>query len=172
MFTTQFELMNLSLPDDISRPKSCPGSRERILYEGYYTDEGRLELRECGRENLYDFIQSYKDSTDINVLLRRYRDGETDVLERVQGTFGDFTVVPNNYAEMLNRVIAGETAFYDLPVEVRAKFDHNFAVFMQEIGSDSFYEKLGISKPETSAEPSESDTARVEDRVEESAING
>lgn len=126
-----------------------PGSRERIVYSPRYSDSGVLDLVVSGKENLYEYIQSHKESTDIHVLLNRFANGETDVLSRVQGFYGDFSSMPKTYAEVLNAVIAGEEVFSRLPVEVKQKFDNSFAVWLSSMDSPDFSEKMG-AKAETS----------------------
>ena len=61
------------------------GSRDKIVYGASYNEKGQLILEEKGREDWYGYIQSHKDSVDIHVLLARFKNGETDVLNRVQG---------------------------------------------------------------------------------------
>ena len=70
---------------------SNPGSPVKILYGPEFDEKGRMNLVEKGRENLYDFIQSFKESVDIHVLLKRFSNGETDVLSQIQGFYGDFS---------------------------------------------------------------------------------
>lgn len=134
---------------------SDPGSRIRKTYAAQYDEKGRVVLEETGEESLYDYIQSFAESTDIHVLLKRFANGEADVLSRVQGFYGDITEMPKTYAEMLNRVIEGENFFNDLPVDVRSKFGHSYAEFLSSIGSPEFFEALGMDHPaeESSADP-------------------
>lgn len=119
-----------------------PGTQVHVTYEPYYDEHGVLNLKESGKVNQYLDIQSHADSVDINILLARYRNGETDVLNQVQGFFSDVTGAPKTYAEMLNSMIAGETAFMKLPLDVRAKFNHSFTEFLAEFGTEGFYEKV------------------------------
>lgn len=142
-FRTQFEREPV---------KSNVGSREKILYGASYDEDGRIVLEEKGRENLYDYIQSHRDSCDIHVLLKRYANGEVDVLSQVQGSYGDFTEMPKTYAELLNKINEGETFFNSLPVETRAKFGHSFTQFMASLDSPDLYEMLTGKKP-VSEEP-------------------
>ena len=137
-FRTQFEREPV---------KSNVGSREKITYGASYDEDGRIVLEEKGRENLYDYIQSHRDSCDIHVLLKRYANGEVDVLSQVQGSYGDFTEMPKTYAELLNRINEGETFFNSLPVETRAKFGHSFTQFMASLDSPDLYEMLTGKKP-------------------------
>lgn len=121
-----------------------PGSRERLVYSPRYSDTGVLDLVVTGKENLYEYIQSHAQSVDIHYLLDRFVNGETDVLQRMQGFYGDVTSMPKTYAEVLNAVIAGEEAFSRLPVEIKQRFDNSFAVWMTSMESPDFAEKMGL----------------------------
>lgn len=123
------------------------GSRIHPMYTAKYDVNGSMYLEQTGEENIYDQIQSHKDSVDINVLLKRYQNGEVDVLSKVQGIFTDVTGMPRTFAEMLNIVNDSRAAFDSLPVDVRAKFNHNPIEFMQDAGSEDWFDKLGAKKP-------------------------
>lgn len=134
-----------------------PGSPVRVLYTSKVAEDGNIELIPSGTENLYDFIQSHKDSVDIHVILNRFANGDTNALSRVQGSYGDFTDMPTTYAELLNTMIAGENYFNSLPVETRAEFDHSFEKFMVSMDNmPEFIKKLGYevkSPDQQSGEP-------------------
>lgn len=135
------------------RFNSNVGSPVRTTYGAVYDEKGRIYLEEKGTENLYDYIQSFADSCDIHVLLKRFANGETDVLSRAQGFYGDVTEFPKTYAEMLNRVIEGENFFKELPVDVRSKFGHSYSEFLASIGSPEFFDALGLVKPQVEPDP-------------------
>ncbi len=141
-----------------------PGNPIKVKYGASYDEAGRVKLVEEGTENLYDYIQSFAESCDIHVLLKRYSNGEVDVLSKVQGMYGDFTEFPTTYAELLNTVNRGEAMFNEFPVDVRAKFNHNFAEFMVSLSDGSFFEKAGFTKP---SEPSVQDSESSKEVVEE-----
>ena len=52
------------------------------------------------------------------------------MLNRVQGFYGDITSMPSTFADALNIVRSSEEFFNSLPVEERAKFNHNFSEFL------------------------------------------
>lgn len=145
-FKTQFDSRN--------RVFTNPGDPIKITYAGRYDEKGRVVLEEKGKENLYDEIQSHADSVNINLMLKRFADGEVDVFSKVQGFYGDITSMPTNFAESLNHIRACEDAFDSLPVEVRAKFNHNFTEFLASAGSSEFFAALGMDQTPGSAEPS------------------
>lgn len=120
------------------------GSPIRTLYGGRYDVNGRLVLEEKGEENFYDYIQSFRDSVDLNVILARFSNGETDALSKVQGFYADVTEFPQNMAEALNRINECEEMFKSLPLEVRQKFDCSFEQFLSQSGSADWLEKMGM----------------------------
>ena len=80
------------------------GSPVKVLYRGKYDANGRVVLEKSGEENLYDYIQSFRDSVDLNVILARFSNGEVDALSKAQGFYADVTDFPKNMAEALNRI--------------------------------------------------------------------
>lgn len=124
IFKTQFE------PHD--RVAAVLGDPEKILYSAKFDEMGVMDLVETGRENLYEYIQSHKESCDIHVILERFARGDVGALERVQGVYGDFSNLPKSYADMLNLVHSAEDAFSRLPVDERAKYGHSFERWLVE----------------------------------------
>lgn len=138
MFRTQFERV---------RVFAKPGQRFRDTYHSVVTDNGAVELEKDGVDDVYAFIQSHRDSVDINKLLQRYARGDVSALMQRQGSYGDFTTFPKTYAEALQAVIDAENMFMDLPVEVREKFGHDSNQFIAQIGTPAWMDALGLSKP-------------------------
>lgn len=142
-FKTQFDARD--------RIKTNPGSPIKQLYSGSYNERGQVELKEDGTEDIYAFIQSFAESTDIHSILRRYQNGEVDVLEKVQGFYGDITEMPKTYAEALQRIADSEKVFWSLPLDVRAKFGHSFSEFLAASNDTDFLDKLGVKPNEQPA---------------------
>lgn len=152
--------------DARDRIQSHPGNPIKQLYSGSYNERGQVELKEDGTEDLYAFIQSFAESTDIHSILRRYQNGEIDVLEKVQGFYGDVTEMPTTYAEALQRIADSEKVFMSLPVEVRAKFGHSFSQFLAASQDDDFLDRLGV-KPTDQPAAVPVDRAPVDNSVKE-----
>lgn len=125
-----------------------PGCRLRPVFTAQFDADGVMDLIQTGEEDLYDFIQSHKESVDIHVILDRYRRGDINALSRVQGAYGDFTTVPKTYAEALNALIAAENYFNGLPVETRAKFGHSFQQFLASMDKPGFTQAMGFQPAE------------------------
>lgn len=131
----------------------CSGSRVKQLYVGRYDANGRIVLEEKGTEDLYAYIQSFADSVDINVILSRFANGDTEALSRAQGFYADVTDFPTNMAEALNRINECEEMFRSLPLEVRQKFDCSFEQFLSQSGTDDWLEKMGLVEHSVVADP-------------------
>lgn len=150
----------MNFPTMYSRGKagrtfSAVGSPDKVVYTARYRDDGTIEVKEKGKESLYDYIQSNRDSCDLNLLVARFANGDLDALSKVQGAYGDFTQFPKTYAELLNRVNEGRAMFDDLPLALREKYNHDFGQFMAAMDKEDFWEQF---KP-------------VSDNGEEDALN-
>ncbi len=152
MFKTQYDARD--------RIESNAGSPIKQLYAGSYNERGQVELREDGTENLYDFIQSFAESTDIHAIMRRFQNGEVDVLEKVQGFYGDVTEMPKTYAEALQRIADSEKVFMSLPVDVRAKFGHSFSEFLAASNDADFLDRLGVQVDNSVSPEPETDVVK------------
>ena len=124
-----------------------PGDPIKITYSPEFDKRGVMTLVETGKENLYEFIQSHKDSVDIHKIMERFERGDVNALSKVQAVYADLSEMPTNYADMLNQVIAGEKMFNDLPIATKEKFGQNFNVWMSTLGSEEWANNMGYSKP-------------------------
>lgn len=124
------------------RVRCSSGDRYKTEYQPVYDSRGVWHLEESGKTDLYLDIQSHASSCDLNVIMARYRNGETDVLQQVQGTYGDFTGIPKNYAELMNAKLEAERLFMSLAPEIREQYNNSVEQFMSEIGTKEGYDKL------------------------------
>lgn len=104
----------------------------------YQIVDGVKELVESGVVNIQDKIDSFSVEADINNIISRYINGDLSVLNQVKGTFGDFRNIPDNYAELFNRVQSCQNVFDSLPVEVKEKFGNSYQVFWSSFGTKEF----------------------------------
>lgn len=143
------------------------GSRSKPTYAPFFDEGGTWHLEETGAEDLYGYIQSHAQSVDIHVLLKQYQLGDLQALERVQGTYGDFTNAPKTMAEALNTMIAAEQYFLSLPKDVRAQFGHNFNQFVASMDQPDFLQRAGlaptpdaVTTPSTPPDPGATSSSR------------
>lgn len=126
------------------RVRSQAGDFEKEEFIGRYDDRGHLCLEPTGKTNLYEFIQSFADSVDINIIMSKAQNGDPTVLSRVQGVYADISDMPKTMADLLNKVKAGEDAFNDLDVDIRAAFNHSLSEWMATAGTAEWCEKMGL----------------------------
>lgn len=94
--------------------------------------------------------QEFKDSTDINVILAKYK--RTGVLEHArvyQGQYGDFTDI-TDYHSAMNVVKAADEMFMGLPAQVRKLFSNDPGEFLEFAENPENREKmieLGLIEP-------------------------
>lgn len=124
---------------------SNSGERLASTYSPKVREDGVIDLVETGKVDLYEQIQSWRESCDIKVILQKYVNGDSSVLNQKVPLFGDFSDAPVSLADYYQRLIDAEAAFNRLPVETRAKFNHSSSEFFTSMGSDKFNEIMGIN---------------------------
>lgn len=97
--------------------------------------------------------QSLKDETDINKIMAKYeKHGVLTHVMKYAGDYGDFSTVPD-YREGLDRVIAAQNMFMELPAKIRDRFGNNPANFIEFATTEGNIDELramGLAPP---AEP-------------------
>jgi len=74
--------------------------------------------------------QSFLAETDVNNIIKRYR--VTGLLPQHAGNpiFGDFTRLPADYQEALNKVLDAESAFNAVSSDIRSQFQNDPKAFV------------------------------------------
>lgn len=118
---------------------TCHGRTEKPIYTA---NEDGLPV-ESGTVNIYDEIQSHRDSVELSTLLQRYAQGDATALNKIEGVYADVVDMPSTYSELFERVRDAENSFNALPEDVRALFDNSPVSFWQSIGTPEFASKIG-----------------------------
>lgn len=144
---------------------SNPGSPIHDIYGPVVGEHGEVYLEKQGEENIQDFIQSFAESTDIHVIVKRIQAGEQDLLKKRPGAYGDFTQMPKTYAEALQMQINAQNTFDSLSDEMKAKFNYDPNQFFAQAGTDEWFKKLDSEIPQEvkdSVIPKESEVVEIE----------
>lgn len=144
--------------EDHPRVNINPGDPDKVLYSPSFDSSGHMELKKVGKESLYQYIQSYKESTDIHVILARFAAGDTTALAKRQMFYADLTEFPTTYADVVNTMHGAEDYFTHLPVEVRAKFGHDFNKFLASLDNPQTLVDLGIVSSQSPISPEQPST--------------
>lgn len=121
---------------------SNPGNPIHKLYAPKVTKTGRVELVCTGTENTDNYINSFREDTDIHEIMKRVKAGQIDLLNRRPGSYGDFTKFPKTFAEALQLQIDSNRLFSGLPDDVRSKFNNDPNVFFAAAGSEDWFKKI------------------------------
>lgn len=93
--------------------------------------------------------QCHKDLCDIENILRKYdRTGLITHVNQAKANYGDFTLV-NEYQENLNMIIEAQSAFDDLPSDIRKRFGNDpgaFFEFVTNPDNESELVKMGLAE--------------------------
>lgn len=111
-------------------------------YQEEINDNGQLNLVKIGQKNIYLMIQEDADSVDIRNILHSVAMGDLQALKQREATYYDATTLPNNLKDMQNIVLKARDEFYKMPVEVRREFRNDPDVYVSEMGTKEFIEKL------------------------------
>lgn len=109
---------------------STPGKQTKKTYQLRYDENGTEMLVETGETNVYEEIQVYKDSVDVNKIIERFAAGDENALARAKAFYADVTKMPVKLMDVLNMAIEGEQWFDTLPVDVKETFGNNFREFL------------------------------------------
>lgn len=138
---------NAKFPDP-NKFVTNPGSDVQILYDPKINKDGTISLIENGKESISQYINSFKEQTDISYILKKLELGDTSVLNQAKGMYGDFSEMPKTLAEVLQLKIDAENTFERLPVEVKQKFNNNFNLWFSSLGTEDWQQKMTLEKGE------------------------
>lgn len=136
MFPTQYTKKD--------RVISNSGERFNPTYKLKIDKEGRIDLIQDGKIDVYERIQSYREECDIKCILQRFLAGDEAALNKYAPLFGDFTEAPNSLAEYYQKIMDAEAIYNKLPVDVKAQFNNSSSEFFASVGSEKFNSIFGI----------------------------
>lgn len=122
-----------------------PGSPIHKLYSSKVLPNGQIDLIESGEEDIQEMIDSYRETTDMSFILHQLMLGDNSVVNVRSGAmYGDFTTAPQTLAEAQQMLIDGEQAFYQLPLDVRNKFDNDWLKWRMTAGSEDWIKNMSV----------------------------
>lgn len=138
---------------------SCPGSRKRRIWSPHFVEsklglaEYEIDLIEDGEIDIFDAIQELSEFVDIDNIVKRYNNGEIDVLEKVQGFYGDLTTLPVDMRGIYDLNAQGKNLFDSLPEDVRDEIG-DYKSFMT-MAADKYNELFNSKESEVNEDASE-----------------
>lgn len=114
---------------------SPAGTQIKKIYEMRMTKTGHKYLKETNEINMYERIQERKDECDAKKIIQRAKLGDPNAIARIQNAktnYGDTTLLPKNLMEAQQMIMDGKKAFYELPKEIREKFNNDPMQFLAD----------------------------------------
>lgn len=120
------------------------GDRFREDFVGKLDKEtGEITLVSVGKTDIFEYIQSFREETDISSLIQRAENGDLSAF--TSAVYGDFTDMPETYADALNFVLEAEREFNALPTDIKKHFQNDFHQYIVTAGTRDWYEKFGVT---------------------------
>lgn len=123
-----------------------PGDQFRAVYTPEIQKDGDILLVQTGVEDVQQYIDSFKDSCDVSVMVQRFLAGDETALINGNPVFMDLLGAPKTLAEAYALNFRAENAFNNLPAEIREKFGNNYYRFLSEAGTDEWFTNLKSEK--------------------------
>lgn len=154
-------------PDLHERHITASGEALVPTYSPQYNKAGALELVQDGEHNLYEEIQSHRDSTDLSLIINRYFNGDPMALSRVQGAYMDITGLPDNIHEAMTLVDNARRDFEGLPPEIKQLFGNDANQFLSSLGTEDWFSKMQVSQESNQDFVENAENVVVSDNVTE-----
>lgn len=154
-----------------SKKYTNPGSPIKIVGEAKMDKHNNLEIVKKGEESLYNYIQSFADSADINVIMTKFLNGDREVLLQRAGAYLDISSLPKSFQELVDIRLAAENVYDTLPVEVKEQFGNNVNNFISTMGSENWIKIMNTSQADIFKEKNREVRARKE-KLENEVLHG
>lgn len=119
-------------------------------------EKGNEEFYVSGLHDTYAEIQAYADEVNLERIIDRCLEtGDLNILNQVKKEYIDITEMPKNLIDAKNKINAAETEFYNLPLEIREKYDNNFNKYLADVGSEEWIQNMNFNNKEPDLEPLE-----------------
>lgn len=151
------------------KKKTPSGTRYLNEYQEEINENGQLNLVRSGKKNVYEIIQEDAESVKIENILHAVAMGDLAALKQREATYCDATTMPKTLMEAQNLVIRLKDEFYKMPLEVRKEFKNDPEVYVSEMGTDVFKEKMAPYNEKIAAISKEKSDKDYRKKVQEGA---
>lgn len=125
-----------------TRRSTCEGSRYYYESRVIFDPDGNMHLESGKERDRVAEIQSYKDSCDVNNLIKRYQNGDAAALMRDNtGVFCDISSMPRNVHEAVKLSRDVESVYNSMGDDIKAFYPtlSDFtAAFSSQSGTNEF----------------------------------
>jgi len=119
---------------------SNSGQRYKPEYIGEPDEDGVIQLVKVGETDLVEMHQRDAFANDVNMLYKRFCNGDITALSQVQGTFMDTLGMPRDLRGMYD-VITGYRNIYD-NIPDNEKEGYSFESWLEDAGSEKWIKRF------------------------------
>lgn len=147
------------------------GEKIQIEHTPHMGLDGRRKLVKDNPKPIYEMIQASREQCEIERIVKRALNGDTSVLNAMEGQYIDITGAPSSLAQAQQIIINAKRQFEELDTETKKKFDNNVEIFIAEAGTQEWLDKMGISDQIERAKQAEAHKAEYEKNLHDAMAN-
>lgn len=137
--------MNL-VPKKPERVHCSSGDRIVQKHTLAFDDEGNKKLVEAPAFDQYAYIQSFARECDIDLMVKRYDNGDVSALNQMPGVYGSASGLSSNFADYFAANKAME-AYFESDQKARQIYGDDFKRFLKDLSCGSYVPGEKESKP-------------------------
>lgn len=112
------------------------GDGYETKFEFEFNENGEKVLVAKGVINVYERIQSHKDSVSLDKMIERFTlTGDYSHLVNKEGNYLNILNAPKSLMEAQNTILKATSLFDELPVNIKEVYSNNFSVFLNSLQS-------------------------------------
>lgn len=111
-----------------------PGKRMKVVYELKINDRGRRGIEKVGETDIQQAIDAEYPSVDLNMVLKRLENGDTDALEQVKGFYADVAALPVDMRSIMEMNEQASKIFNEMPDNYKKLYQNDYLQFLYDPG--------------------------------------
>lgn len=113
---------------------SNPGNRMKVVYDLKINGKGKRSIVEVGETDIQQAIDAEFPSVDMNMVLKRLENGDTDVLEQVKGFYADVAELPVDMRSIMEMNEMASKIFNEMPDSYKKLYQNDYLSFLYDPG--------------------------------------
>lgn len=150
---------------------SPTGGKIQMEHTPHIGLDGRRVLKKDNPKPIYEMIQASREQCEIDRIVKRAMNGDTSVLNAIEGQYIDITGAPKSLAHAQQIIINAKRQFEELPAEMKKKWDNNVEIFIAEAGTKDWLDKMGITEKLEREKQAEVAKAEYENNLQAAMAN-
>lgn len=113
---------------------SNPGKRMKVVYELKVNEKGKRRIQKVGETDMQQAIDAEFPSVDLNMVLKRLENGDTDALEQIKGFYADVAELPVDMRSIMEMNEQASKIFNEMPDNYKKLYENDYLQFLYDPG--------------------------------------